>query len=91
MELERLFQSLISSRVSPAAAVVNDDSADLATESVVRGLGLPVELLVGQYRRIKFRFVWLARIQFYIHQLRVATRQNKHLYKMFVYLRGIKS
>ena len=46
---------------------------------------------VSKYRRTKLRFVWMSRIQFYIHQLRVATRQNKHLYKMFVYLRGIKS
>ncbi len=49
------------------------------------------ESKVSKYRRTKLRFVWMSRIQFYIHQLRVATRQNKHLYKMFVYLRGNKS
>jgi GT2 family glycosyltransferase len=48
MELERLFKSLINSTVSPVAAVVNDDSADLATEGVVKGLGFPAELLVRQ-------------------------------------------
>ena len=46
---------------------------------------------VRQYRRTKLRFVWLARIHFYIHQLRVVTRKNIYLYKMFVYLRGNKS
>jgi len=46
---------------------------------------------VRQYRRVKLHFVWLARIHFYIHQLRVVTRKNIYLYKMFVYLRGNKS
>jgi hypothetical protein len=46
---------------------------------------------VSKYRRTKLRFVWLARIHFYIHQLRVVTRKNIYLYKMFVYLRGNKS
>ena len=46
---------------------------------------------VRQYRRMKLHFVWLARIHFYIHQLRVVTRKNIYLYKMFVYLRGNKS
>lgn len=34
---------------------------------------------VRQYRRTKLRFVWLARIHFYIHQLRVVTRKNMGL------------
>jgi len=42
---------------------------------------------LGLYRKVKFRFVCLARIQYYIHQLRVVTRKNKFLHKVFVFLR----
>lgn len=39
------------------------------------------------YRKMKFRFVCHARMRYYIHQLRVATRKNKFLYKLFILIR----
>jgi hypothetical protein len=45
-------------------------------------------LELGPYRKVKFHFVCLARMRYYIHQLRVATRKNKFLYKLFVLSRG---
>jgi hypothetical protein len=66
----------------------NKDLAKSYIEAFDAAVGV---VQVRQYRRMKLRFVWLARIHYYIHQLRVVTRKNKYLYKMFVYLRGSKS
>jgi hypothetical protein len=60
---------------------------DLA-KSYIDGLDIAAEVVqVRQYRRIKLRFVWLARIHYYIHQLRVVTRKNKYLYKIYLLLK----
>lgn len=62
----------------------NKDLAKLYIEAFDSALGVTQ---VRQYRKIKSRFVWIARINYYIHQIRVMTRKNKLLHKMFISIR----